>query len=360
MGIKYIKAKDIERWADGMSSQSELPLLIRWLISRTVDEKYIDEIEFRAYDSVQGQGADGRLNCKIKTIHIPKGYSIWELTNQGGILTYKNGKADKDFKARTDKNVGYQPNKSTFVFVTGRKCDSKHDWKDSTKKQNKKRINKKKIWKNIRFYDANDLEQWLESDLIVSWKIATNILKIYNPSIESLERYGKIWSDIKQCKITCDIVLTDRKAASDAIKHFLEGEPKKINITASNIDEAIAFIWAVIKDIDEKKQELLFSRTFIIEEHNDIKTISESKNHHVIIYTGKDSIFTDYAAKMHHVIIPISGVRNENNNISNDIILPPISKESFKNVFSKDFNQWEDLFIRCNGNLNDLRKILNQ
>lgn len=369
MGVKYIKAKEIERWADGMSSQSELPLLIRWLIYGSIDEKNRGEFEFRALDAVQAPGPDGRLESDIRTSHVPKGYSIWELTNQGGNLTRRNGKADNDFRERTNKNIDYQPNKSTFLFVTGHSCSSKHKWVETTKKKQKLRKNKKKIWRNIKFYDSNDLEQWLESVPIAAWRIYTEIINKQPTSVETLDNYGKMWCYNRECKFTHRILLAGRIDKSALLKGWLNGEPKKIKITASRVNEVIAFVWAVIKEMNEERRELFFSRTLIVNNEYEFNKLIKSKYQQVFIYKDEKSISVNYATNRHHVIIPMT---DENKiDIINDsfINLNPLPKDEFLKVFEDEMYKvdeernknvnYVDIFNRCNGDLGVLKEILN-
>ncbi|MBZ0204491.1 MAG: hypothetical protein K8I03_15875 [Ignavibacteria bacterium] len=360
MPIK-IKAKDVERWAEGMASQSELPDLIRQLIEGTVDKDQIVDIEFPAYDSVQTPGPDGRLNCKKGNRYIPKGHSIWELSNQSGNLAKQNGKIDKDYKERTKKPINYDINKATFVFVTGHRCTSKHKWKEKIVKEQRNNKNKKKIWKSIKLYDSIDLEHWLGYvSYVTSIKIAKQFLRIVPQGLETLDTYGEMWCYNKNFRLTPELILTNRKNELDKLRNWLNDTPNKIKILTNNCKEAVVFIWAVIKTMPLDEQNSYFNKCLIINNEIDLKDIIHSNQQSILIYTGEDSVAIDYATKKHHILIPKLIDNQKNDNLGNFIKLKPIEENSFEKAMINlglTKNRIKLLYKKCQGDLSKLKEI---
>lgn len=370
MSINYITSKEINQWAQLMTSQSELPKFIEYLIRGSIGFENIIDICFPSDDSVQSPGADGRLDSRIGTTHIPKGYSVWEFSNENGHLARIGRKADKALFSRTNKCVNYIPNKSSFIFLTGRKISSKNKWEERNKNKLKQNKDKTKIWRKIKFYDSDDLVHWLEFNPANAFRIAIEILKKYPKDIDTLENFGNRWCINRECIISHNILLHNREEETETLKRWLEGEPKKIKISASRIDEVIAFVWAVIKSLDKDKQEMFFSNSLIVDKFRDFNNLIENQNHQVLIYKDTESCSINYATKSHHVIIPFITNINKNNTLNgtfrnpNDFIfdLKPLSENAFMSIFAHsrfEPKYCESLFQACNGHLGILKEILN-
>ena len=78
---------------------------------------------------------------------MPEGTSAWEL----GANKAVKGKADGDYEKRTAAPLGIKPSESTFVFVTPRRWANKSKWATERKKEEQ--------WRDVRAYDADDLEE---------------------------------------------------------------------------------------------------------------------------------------------------------------------------------------------------------
>lgn len=63
-------------------------------------------------------------------------------------------KANDDYQKRCEDSLGLNSAETTFVFVTPRRWGGKDDWVQAK--------NGEGIWAEVRAYDADDLEQWLE------------------------------------------------------------------------------------------------------------------------------------------------------------------------------------------------------
>jgi hypothetical protein len=358
MGLKRILAAQIARWAEGIVSQSELPLFVRQLIEGSVSPVSIESIEFPAGKSVQSPGLDGRLKCKKSTSHIPQGFSAWEMSNQGTAIEKK---ATNILKVRTDKAIGYAPKDATFIFVTGLRCPSKHAWVKNEKKKQKKRKNKDKVWKDIKFYDADDLEHMLELAPVASVRIAKQILRIVPKDVEILDVFGEKWCYNEGCEFTHKLILTDRKEQVDVVKTWLGGNCGKMKIIATTLEEAIAFFWAVIKDMTPQEQEYYYSKSLIIDNDKDFSELASNEIPSILIYTdNKKTMSVNYATKKHHILMPVEGTSGDQIN-GTYIVLRPLNKDSFINAFveiGKDYKDGSDLFEKCDGDLGILKKVL--
>src|SRR5690348_12214477 len=144
----YIDATDLNLWANRTDASLLLPKLMRRLALGTV--KNINFIGFRAGEGVFMGGWDGRLDVVSGNAFVPGGISVWEMGTDRGIKT----KADQDYEKRKLDPLGYLPAETTYVFVTPRRWRDKDRWMIECKAEG--------VWKDVRAYDADDIEAWLE------------------------------------------------------------------------------------------------------------------------------------------------------------------------------------------------------
>jgi hypothetical protein len=103
----------------------------------------------------QAAGHRGRIGHESGTATpwIPRGKSGWEF----GCDKNAARKAESDHQTRT-ANVSTQTRKNTtFVFITPRNWSGKGKWATDKKALEE--------WKDVRGFDASDLEQWLEQSV---------------------------------------------------------------------------------------------------------------------------------------------------------------------------------------------------
>lgn len=146
-----IRAGDLVRWADTVEARTRLAVLLRILIHSTGCG--LLQVDFPGGDEAERPGWDGWVESDEGTPWIPGGTSGWEF----GVGSDCRRKAEKDFKKRTEKTTAEQQQSITYVFVTLRRWQTKNAWADEKKQE--------QLWRDVRVYDASDLEQWLEQSL---------------------------------------------------------------------------------------------------------------------------------------------------------------------------------------------------
>ncbi len=141
-------ATEINCWADRRDAQDTLPKHIRRLILFTA--KRIERLQFRSDEGVHLGGWDGIAQTHVGNAFVPDGLSGWELSTRGDIKT----KADSDYAARSEDPLGCDTASTSFVSVTARRWKNKETWAAEKRQEG--------IWMDVRAYDADDLDTWLE------------------------------------------------------------------------------------------------------------------------------------------------------------------------------------------------------
>ena len=231
-----ITATHIDSWADKIEARSLLPALLRRLVNTTGSE--ISYSDFPAYDNSQRKGWDGKVESENVTPWVPRGVSGWEF----GCNKNPTIKANNDYSVRTKNTPKTERENTTFIFVTPRNWKSKEYWMKEKREENE--------WKDIRAYEASDLEQWLE--LSVSGQVwLAEEMGLTQDGCQTLDNYWKFWSETAKPAISNKIF--DSAVASHSravIEWFQKPAGKPLVITAGSKDEAKAFIACVAVSVE--------------------------------------------------------------------------------------------------------------
>jgi hypothetical protein len=196
-----ISAKDIERWAEAREAQGGLPRLIRRL---AVQAGTVTEIAFPAGDSVSRPGWDGQILSNNGDPWVPAGRSAWEVSVERNAAT----KANRDYKKRTQETDQDTRQQSTLVAVTARHWAKKGEW--ATEKR------ARGDWKDVRAYDSDDLEAWLEANAAIALAFAEEI-GLAGFGVESLGRHWQSWAVQCEPAIAPSVFFADRQEAKDLL-----------------------------------------------------------------------------------------------------------------------------------------------
>lgn len=312
--MKWITSRDLINWAPQRDCQEHLPLLIRKLIRS--ETSIVKNILFPMGDNIVQSGWDGKMNSSEETTYLPIGDSVWEI----GCLKDFKGKIEGDFAKRTENSKDIDRAQTTYVAVTPYVWAGRQEWID------KKNADAK--WKDVKVYDGQVLEEWIESFPIVGAWLAKYLEK--SPEILPLDNFWEEWSNSQRHKISTAIVLSGREFAINKLSKFLSNEANTIVVKSSTIEESIAFIAAAIFSSNELCQENIFSRTVIVDSEINFRHLISQRNPQIIIAKFEDNgILNNGVRKGHHIIVPCGFDTTSNN--GNDIIeLSRIRREGFE------------------------------
>ena len=343
--MRFITTNDLEDWAKSVDCKYNLPHLIRKLILATLDLNAIKSIQFSYGEDVQTGGYDGELETISENLFIPLGGSVWEF----GTTNNKKGKADEDYEKRKKNPLDKTPSKVTYVNINCKKYRDKKKWIEEKKKDS--------FWKDVRYLDAIDIEQWLELAPTVELWLAEK-LKKPTLGIYTIEEYWKFWSENEPLKIIPEMLLGDSRVNEiERVKSFIDNNEKVLYIKSITTDEAVAFPLAVFKSLGD-----LFNADIVIIDNRDSFNLFIQTDKPLIIVAkfkleGID--INNATQKNHKIIIPISladEIRSESK-----IQLPIISRNTFEEGLKKMGIDSEQVavFTKSSGrNISVLKRLL--
>ena len=244
-----ITASHIVNWVNtrAKEAQTNLP---RWVRRLCFDAEVTRQLAFPAGDSSFVPGWDGALSSERGSAWIPAGLSRWEIGCDQDVRSKANG----DYQKRTEQTSTVERLACTFVFVTPRRWTKKNEWvTEQTSKAE---------WADVRFYDADDLEQWLEQSPSVALQFGEEIGQL-GSGVESCSQHWRTWS--QQCApvITADALFMDRTAIRETLNAKIQeilsrpGASHPLTIRADSVEEAVAFVVATILAAGDLKDQSL-------------------------------------------------------------------------------------------------------
>ncbi len=235
----HASAYDLAQWAGRYDAFGLLPELVHRLIRAT-----IADIVFFTMSSKEGTrdaGYDGILETEHGNDFVPTGLSVWEM----GVNAKPKGKADDDYKKRTDNPLHIRPSDATFVFVTPRRWPGKTKWADEKRKAG--------VWHHILVLDAEDLEVWLiGAPGVHAW-----ISRLIGKDPGNIRDLGSFWHDWRNATkplLSSKLLLAGRDAATQQLTQQLQGPPNTLTIRADTQEEAATFIAAVFDLLPEAER----------------------------------------------------------------------------------------------------------
>jgi len=342
--MKWIDTINLRNWADRRDCQDQIPLLIRKLIRATSGN--IKNISFPAGENVLIGGWDGILEVYDETEYLPLGLSLWEFGTNKNI----KGKADGEYEKRKAEPLGFNPSEVCFIFLTPRLWTKKEEWIAEKKADD--------YWKDVKAYDAQDLEEWIELAPSVGAWLAVTHLHILPQSVQAVDDFWEEWATGNQIRFLPEVVLAGRE--KEAKKLIEESkQPAIIPVKASSRDEAIAFIAATYKDNDSISEDF-FAKALIIDSASSFReAMIVDKPLYLIVRFNDDNIVNRARDNGHVVYLPIE--IDNSGQWSDLIVLPALERDAFLAALVKSglaLDRAEKISLRTARNLSVLRRQL--
>jgi hypothetical protein len=281
-------AADLIAWATRIMSRADLARLLRSLIDQTNDQ--VTVLEMRAGEGAELPGYDGIVVAAKGSPFVPEGRSVWELGTGGD----PNVKASDDYRKRTKNPLGEDRARTTFVFVTPLRWEGKDAWI--------KRRRKKSPWLDIRVFDVDNIEQALENapgaHLIFSDRINKPAL-----GVRGIEKWWQAFSAASNPALTPAMVLAGRDDDAVALSRLLEQEVRQTTISATGLDDALAFVSAVLMSEEEDRRLGLLSRTLVVYEAHALRLLDDSAKLLILLPFDESLHREAHLLRSHHVLL---------------------------------------------------------
>ena len=249
-GYQWTRAIHLESGADLKLFEARLPELVRKLIHFTTQK--LARVSCPAGEGIQRPGFDLYVECESSTPFVPEGRSGWELKTSKAVTS----EANKDFDKRTNELTANERKNITYIQVSPRKFVGKEKWR-----KEKLALNK---WKDVRFYDSADLEEWLElAPAVDSW--IAGVFGIRPNDVTSLASYWENLIRISDPLLQSGVFLASRSKEQNDVKQWLNGPASVLEFEHSSPGDPIDFFAACVDSLDEPFKSVVLAKAIIVE-----------------------------------------------------------------------------------------------
>ena len=341
-----IKANDIEAWVShNIPARSRLAVFLRTLVHSTGSR--LTKVDFPGNDDAERPGLDGFTEANEGTPWVPAGRSGWEFGTNEDPKAKAEGDFEKSVKALDKKERA----ETTFVFVTPRRWPGKAAWVVAKKA--------KELWKDVRAYDASDLEQWLEQSLPAQAWFA-NERHIPAEHVRSLDKCWADWANVSTPPLTGALF----NSAIEATKRTMLSRLSKpsegpILIAADSTEEALAFLAQLLGERGGEELASYRDRVLVFDKPGVLPRLAAGAQTFIpVVFTREvERELAPVAKSMHSIVVyPRNAATTER-----DIVLEPANYETFNKALEgmgKDRDETSRLANASGRSLTVLRRQL--
>ena len=285
--VTTIRAAEIEVWANRIEARQRLAVLLRKLVHGSGIG--VSRVDFPGYDSAERSGWDGWVATSGSTAWIPEGESGWEFSCSKTPET----KANRDFNKRS-LALDAEKQKLTLVFVTSRRWEGKRAWESA-----KKRLG---LWKDVRAYDVDDLEQWIEQCVPVQVWFAEQLGRPVT-GLVSLDQYWRRWAEATDPPLPRALFGPTAAEHSDAFREWLRRPGgQRFTIAADSRAEAVAFAACLMDEIQDYE---LAHRGVVFETSDAVRRLASSTRGALVAVAATpeaEQVFHEMPRALHGVV----------------------------------------------------------
>jgi addiction module HigA family antidote len=315
-----IKANDVERWVShNIPARTRLSVFLRTLVHSTGSG--LTKVDFPGNDDAERPGWDGFVEASEGSSWVPAGRSGWEFGTNEDV----KAKADKDF----DKSVKALDKKeraeTTFVFVTPRRWAGKDAWVTAKQAKN--------LWKDVRVYDASDIEQWLEQSLPAQAWFANETL-IPAHDVRALDKCWTDWANVSTPSLTGALFGSAIGAAKRTmLSRLSKPSERPIVIAADSTEEALAFLAQLLGERGGEELSTYRDRVLVFDKPGVLPRLAEGAQTFIPVAFTRDveRELAPYAKSMHSIVVYPRNVASS----EPDIVLEPASYETFNKALEE-------------------------
>jgi hypothetical protein len=317
--LTLVDATALTVWAGRRDAQELLPQVLRRLVHATVPTA--TRVAFAAGEGVLLGGWDGVVVCETGNAYVPAGTSGWEAGTDKNV----KGKADRDYNKRTDDpptpgatgSLGLDRSTASFVFVTPRRWKGKDDWRTARQADG--------VWREVRAYDAEDLETWLElAPAVHIW--LSRIVGRHPEGAGALGVWWADWTESSNPPLSADLVLAGRENAAEGVGAWLSGTEPSLTLSAESRDEALAVLGATVARLPEEERERCLARAIVVSDSDAWGQLVEFDGPLILIPTFDLGALSARALRAgHRVVVPLGAADSPPDNA---VVIPRVSRSA--------------------------------
>ena len=238
-------------------------------------------------------GWDGYVVAGEESAFVPAGESVWEFGTGHRVKT----KADGEYAKRSASPGTVDPSRSTFIFVTSRRWGGKEKWIRAKRAEG--------CWRDVKAYDADDLEAWLETSPATHLWVSL-LLGKHPENATDLTSWWEEWSAATKPRLSPKLIISGRTETIGRIHRWLDGPPSPLALRADTREEALAFFTAAVEGLAEDRRLYCVARAAVVSSASAWNQLSawEAPLLLVPMFDERETVATAIHRE-HHVLVPL-------------------------------------------------------
>ena len=180
------------------------------------------------------------------------------------------------------------------------------------------------LWKDIRAYDASDLEQWMEQSLAAQTWFANQTNRPSN-GVRTLERCWYDWANVAHPALHPSLFDTANRAWNSRIRAFVEkSDVNPLVITADSVEEALAFLYQAMAGAELERYR---DRVLVFDEPGVVPKLAQDTNDFIAVAHTREveRELGPYISSLRTIVVYPRNATNEEPHI----VLEPLRFEAF-------------------------------
>lgn len=314
-----ITRSDLLKWVDSGTGH-DFPGLVRRLVLETGEG--LERVHFPAGAGASAGDWDGVVAAAVGDAYVPEGLSAWELSTE----KRSNPKAEEDYEKRPTGPDGAASEDVTYVQVICR------PWVKSASFASTRRAQAR--WKDVRAYNVEDIETWLEHAPGTSIWLAE---KLGNPivGIRALDQWWEDWLASTRTPLRSNIVLAGRDDQTKQLSDRIRADGMTTIGGDVRLEEVHAFVAAALTDASSGV-DVVNPSVVILSDSSDAKKLLTRPGELVALVPSPSFLNDVRVTPGHHVVVPVLG------SDSADIVLPPVSSRLVTEALKTEGAEYRD------------------
>jgi addiction module HigA family antidote len=342
-----IKANQIDEWVNhNISARTRVAVFLRMLVHST--GRALSKVDFPGNDDAERPGWDGFVDAGEGTPWVPAGPSGWEFGTNKNVKAKADGDFEKSVKALSKKK---ERENTTFVFVTPRRWPGKDAWIEAARA--------KGLWKDVRAYDAGDLEQWVQQSLSAqAWFASETNIPAQN--VRSLDKCWTDWANVAQPALTGSLFSSAIEATKGIMLSRLSNPSAGPTvIAADSTEEALAFLAQLFGERGGEELSVYRDRVLVFDKPSVLPRLAQGAQTFIpVAFTREvERELAPYAQSMHAIVVYPRNAAN----VEPHVVLEPVNYEIFDKALGemgKDRDEISRLANESGRSLTVLRRRL--
>ena len=255
----------------------------------------IEKIDFPGYEDVGRPGWDGIV---VVVGHgnafVPSGLSVWEL----GTGEDAAKKIKMDYDKRSKDPLSIDPSQATYIAATLRYWPGKESWSAERRKDG--------IWRDVRVYDAGNLEQWLELAPSAEIWLRPNLGK--GPvDVQGLASFIRDWQATTSPPFPLSGLTAGRQRCAANLSIWLRQSPSPLVLRGPSSDEACAYIAAYALELPPAEREDLLARAVVCDGLEGWRRLLATPGKGLVVIAKRELLGPLSVATSHHHVLILEG-----------------------------------------------------